>query len=90
VIYRPEKSKSGYFSVICLIFIFALLNVYVGGGFVIVSLAFSIFMFFLELLVAVIQAFIFANLTAVFLGQAMEGSHDDHHDHVELSEAVAQ
>ena len=77
-------------SVICLIFIFALLNVYVGGGFVIVSLAFSIFMFFLELLVAVIQAFIFANLTAVFLGQAMEGSHDDHHDHVELSEAVAQ
>ena len=70
-------------SVICLIFIFALLNVYVGGGFVIVSLAFSIFMFMLELLVAVIQAFIFANLTAVFLGQAMEGdhSHDAHEAH---------
>ena len=66
-------------SVICLIFIFALLNVYVGGGFVIVSLAFSIFMFFLELLVAVIQAFIFANLTAVFIGQAIEGH--DHEEH---------
>ena len=74
-------------SVICLIFIFALLNVYVGGGFVIVSLAFSIFMFMLELLVAVIQAFIFANLTAVFIGQAIEGDHDT--DHVELSEGIA-
>ncbi len=62
-------------SVICLIFIFALLNVYVGGGFVIVSLAFSIFMFMLELLVAVIQAFIFVNLTAVFIGQAIEEGH---------------
>ncbi len=65
-------------SVICLIFIFALLNVYVGGGFVIVSLAFSIFMFMLELLVAVIQAFIFVNLTAVFIGQAIEGG--DHNE----------
>jgi F-type H+-transporting ATPase subunit a len=70
-------------SVICLIFIFALLNVYVGGGFVLVSLAFSIFMFMLELLVAVIQAFIFTNLTAVFIGQAIEGdhSHDAHDNH---------
>lgn len=66
-------------SVICLIFIFALLNVYVGGGFVIVSMAFSIFMFMLELLVAAIQAFIFTNLTAVFLGQAMEEGHEEHH-----------
>ncbi len=66
-------------SVICLIFIFALMNKYVGGGFVIVSLAFSIFMFMLELLVAAIQAFIFANLTAVFIGQAIEEhAHDDH------------
>ncbi len=73
-------------SVICLIFIFGLMNVYVGWGFVPVSLAFSIFMFMLELLVAVIQAFIFANLTAVFIGQAIEGDHD--HDHVELSESV--
>jgi F-type H+-transporting ATPase subunit a len=70
-------------SVICLIFIFALLNVYVGGGFVIVSLAFSVFMFMLELLVAVIQAFIFANLTAVFIGQAIEeGHHDEAHGEI--------
>jgi F-type H+-transporting ATPase subunit a len=50
-----------------------------GFGFSIVSVAFSIFMFFLELLVAAIQAFIFTNLTAVFIGQAVEEAH--HHDH---------
>ncbi|MCW3123134.1 MAG: atpB [Flavipsychrobacter sp.] len=64
-------------SVVCLIFIFALLNVYVGGGFVVVSMAFSVFMFMLELLVAAIQAFIFTNLTAVFLGQAIEEAHHE-------------
>jgi len=73
-------------SVICLIFIFALLNVYVGGGFVLVSLAFSVFMFMLELLVAVIQAFIFTNLTAVFIGQASE---EHHHDHAHDEHAAA-
>jgi F-type H+-transporting ATPase subunit a len=40
-------------------------------------------MFFLELLVAAIQAFIFTNLTAVFIGQAIEEHHHDAdgHDH---------
>ena len=68
-------------SVICMIFIFGMLNKYVGWGFVPVSLAFSIFMFMLELLVAAIQAFIFANLTAVFIGQAIEGDHSEEHGH---------
>lgn len=70
-------------SVISLIFVFALLNKFVGGGFVIVSLAFSIFMFVLELMVAAIQAFIFTNLTAVFIGQSVEEGHghDDAHAH---------
>jgi F-type H+-transporting ATPase subunit a len=76
-------------SVICLIFIFALLNTYVGGGFVVVSLAFSVFMFFLELLVAAIQAFIFTNLTAVFIGQAIEEHHHEEHDHAPVSESVS-
>jgi F-type H+-transporting ATPase subunit a len=62
-------------SVISMIFIFGALNKVVGIGFVPVSLAFSVFMFMLELLVAAIQAFIFANLTAVFLGQAIEEGH---------------
>jgi F-type H+-transporting ATPase subunit a len=66
-------------SVISMIFIFGALSKVAGWGFVPVSLAFSIFMFFLELLVAAIQAFIFTNLTAVFIGQAIEEAH--HHDH---------
>ncbi|RYE14043.1 MAG: ATP synthase F0 subunit A, partial [Sphingobacteriales bacterium] len=70
-------------SVISMIFIFAGLSKVAGWGFVPVSMAFSIFMFFLELLVAAIQAFIFTNLTAVFIGQAVEEAHhhDSAHDH---------
>lgn len=67
-----------------MIFIFAGLSKVAGGAFVPVSIAFSIFMFMLELLVAAIQAFIFANLTSVFLGQVMEGDdhgHDAHGEH---------
>lgn len=66
-------------SVVSMIFIFGALSSIAGWGFVPVSLAFSIFMFFLELLVAAIQAFIFTNLTAVFVGQAVEEPH--HHDY---------
>lgn len=65
--------------VISMIFIFGALSKGAGIGFVPVSLAFSLFMFMLELLVAAIQAFIFTNLTAVFLGQAIEEGHE-HHD----------
>lgn len=69
-------------SVVFMIFIFGNLNQGVGIGFVPVSLAFSIFMFLLELMVGAIQAFIFINLTAVFIGQAIEEtSHDHDHDH---------
>lgn len=68
-------------SVISMIFIFGALSKAVGWGFVPVSLGFSIFMYFLELLVAAIQAFIFTNLTAVFIGQAMEEAHHHEDDH---------
>ncbi len=68
-------------ALISIVFIFAAINTTVGAGFVPVSLAFTIFMFFLELLVGAIQAFIFANLTAVFIGQAIEEPHDAHHEH---------
>lgn len=66
-------------AVVMLIFIFgAALGKVVGIVFIPISLAFAVFMFFLELLVAAIQAFIFTNLTAVFIGQAIEEAH--HHD----------
>lgn len=69
-------------SIILLIFIFSALSKVAGIAFVPVSVGFAIFMFFLELLVAAIQAFIFTNLTAVFIGQAIEEHHhDEAHDH---------
>jgi F-type H+-transporting ATPase subunit a len=73
---------AGHIIIICLIsliFIFGALNKGIGYGFAPVSLAFAVFIYFIEILVAFIQAFIFTNLTAVFVGQAMEGSHDEKH-----------
>lgn len=66
-------------SIISLVFIFGSLNKVAGYGFLPITIAFNIVMMMLELLVAFIQAFIFANLTAVFIGQAMEHQHDEHH-----------
>jgi F-type H+-transporting ATPase subunit a len=69
---------AGHIIIICLIsliFIFANLNIAVGWGVSPVSIAFTIFIYFIEVLVAFIQAFIFAMLTAVFIGQAREGAH---------------
>lgn len=68
-------------SIVCLIFIFGGMNKGLGFGFSPVSVAFTVFMFFLELLVAAIQAFIFTNLSAVFIGQAIEDHHHDEHEH---------
>jgi F-type H+-transporting ATPase subunit a len=71
---------AGHIIIICLIsmiFIFGALNKGVGYGFAPISLGFSVFIYFIEILVAFIQAFIFTNLTAVFIGQAMEGSHHE-------------
>jgi F-type H+-transporting ATPase subunit a len=75
---------AGHIIIICLIsliFIFGNLSAGVGWGFSPISIAFTVFIYFIEILVAFLQAYIFANLTAVFVGQAFEGSHDDvdHH-----------
>lgn len=61
---------------IMLIFIFGSMSALAGWGFIPVSLLFSVFIFVIDLLIAFIQAFIFTNLTAVFIGQAIEGAHD--------------
>lgn len=69
-------------SIISLIFIFGSMNKAAGYGFMPVTIVFNMMMMCLELLVAFIQAFIFATLTAVFIGQSMEGAHhDDEHGH---------
>jgi F-type H+-transporting ATPase subunit a len=76
---------AGHIIIICLIsliFIFGQLNVYAGWGASPLAVGFTIFIYFIEVLVAFLQAFIFTMLTAVFIGQAFEGSHDDvnHHE----------
>jgi len=76
---------AGHIIIICLIsliFIFGNMSAGVGWGFSPVSIAFTVFIYFIEILVAFLQAYIFTNLTAVFIGQAFEGSHDDidHHE----------
>ena len=68
---------------ILLIFIFGGMNKAAGWGFAPVSVLFTVFIYFIELLVAFIQAFIFTTLTAVFIGQAFEGEHNDGHDHAD-------
>ena len=67
-------------SFIILIFIFGAMNTALGWGTSPFFVILAIFIYLIEILVAFIQAFIFANLTAVFIGQAFEGGHDDH-DH---------
>lgn len=76
-------------SFVSLIFIFGAMTKVAGIGFSPISVAFTVFIYCIEVLVAFIQAFIFTNLTAVFVGQAFEGSHDEHHDHAHDNHAVA-
>jgi F-type H+-transporting ATPase subunit a len=68
-------------SFVSLIFIFGAMSKVAGIGFSPLSIAFTVFIYLIEILVAFIQAFIFTNLTAVFIGQAMEGEHHDEHAH---------
>ncbi len=79
---------AGHIIIICLvslIFIFGALSTYIGWGFSPLSIAFVVFIYLIEILVAFLQAYIFTNLTAVFIGQAFEGGHEDvdgHHEAV--------
>ena len=75
---------AGHIIIICLvslIFIFGAISTTAGWGFSPLSIAFTIFIYFIEILVAFLQAYIFTNLTAVFIGQAFEGSHDENNNH---------
>jgi F-type H+-transporting ATPase subunit a len=69
---------AGHIIIICLIsliFIFGNISKGAGWGATPISIAFTVFIYFIEVLVAFLQAFIFTNLTAVFIGQAFEGEH---------------
>ena len=77
---------AGHIIIICLIsliFIFGGISHGIGWGFSPVSIIFTVFIYFIEILVAFLQAYIFANLAAVFIGQAIDETHheaDEHHE----------
>jgi F-type H+-transporting ATPase subunit a len=76
---------AGHIIIICLIsliFIFGTLNTLVGYAISPLSVGFVIFIYFIEILVAFLQAYIFAMLTAVFVGQAFEGEHHEEKVHI--------
>ncbi len=74
-------------SVISLIFIFGAKSPTLGFSVVTpISLAFTLFLYFLELLVAAVQAYIFAMLSAVFIGEAVA----EHHEDEEVEEAISE
>jgi F-type H+-transporting ATPase subunit a len=64
-----------------LIFIFGEMNVGLGYGVSVLSIAFTVFMGFLELLVAFLQAYVFVLLTAMYFGAAIEEHHAHGADH---------
>ena len=74
---------AGHIIIICLIsliFIFGNMNKFAGWGTAPFSIAFTIFIYLIEVLVAFLQAFIFTMLTAVFIGQAIEGKQHQHNE----------
>ncbi|MHC1703381.1 MAG: F0F1 ATP synthase subunit A [Tenuifilaceae bacterium] len=58
-----------------LIFIFGALNMWAGYGISIISVSFAFFMTLLELLVALIQAYVFTLLSAIYFGMAKAEHH---------------
>ncbi len=66
----------GFFS---LIFIFGAMNQYMGLGVSVLSVAFTTFMSFLELLVAFLQAYVFTLLSSLYFGSAVEEHHHEEH-----------
>jgi len=76
-----------------LIFIFGQMSVGAGFGVAVLSVAFTVFMGFLELLVAFLQAYVFTLLSAMYFGAAIEESHHAHdenhaHDHAQPASQI--
>ncbi len=62
-------------SLICIIFITSKIGLVINGSMTLVSVLFTLFMNFLELLVAYIQAYVFTILSAVFIGLSTAEHH---------------
>ena len=63
-------------ALVCIIFITHSMGALLGGSMTVVSVLFTIFMNFLELLVAFIQAYVFTMLSAVFIGLSRVEHHE--------------
>jgi len=63
-----------------LIFIFGEMSPGAGYGVSVVSIAFTVFMGMLELLVAFLQAYVFTLLSAIYFGAAIEEHHEHAHE----------
>ena len=68
-------------SLISLVFIFSNNGeaIGLGLGIGVVSTAFTVFVYFIEILVAALQAYIFTILTALFISEAIAGGHEEAH-----------
>lgn len=77
-----------------LIFIFAAMGVAVASGTAVISIAFSVFMLLIDVLVSFIQAYVFTMLSTIFISLAQaeheeHGVHGSRHDEVPAPQAVA-
>ena len=63
-----------------LIFIFAPMGAVVTGATTVVSVAFSIFMLLIDVLVSFIQAYVFTMLSTIFISLAQENPHHEAHE----------
>jgi F-type H+-transporting ATPase subunit a len=72
-----------------LIFIFGEMSTGAGIGVSVFTIAFTVFMTCLELLVAFLQAYVFTLLSAIYIGAAVEEhEHDSHDKDVHVEEAL--
>lgn len=63
-----------------LIFIFSAVNPIAGGATTVVSVAFSVFMLLIDVLVSFIQAYVFTMLSTIFISLAQEQPHEKHEE----------
>lgn len=73
-----------------LIFIFAAVNPIAGGFTSVVSIAFSVFMLLIDVLVSFIQAYVFTMLSTIFISLAQEEHHEKKEHEKEKEAAAAQ
>lgn len=72
-----------------LIFIFAAFNPIAGGGTVVISILFSVFMLLIDVLVSFIQAYVFTMLSTIFISLAQQ-KEEEHKEKDEKKKEVAE